>query len=469
MLAGDRVDAVVIATPASTHRELVQASLESGHHVLVEKPMALDVAGCDALCDLAAASGRVLMVGYTFLYNAGVRKMKECMAPDQFGQVYYLHATRTNLGPIRQDVNAVWDLAPHDIAIFNYLLEDSPLWASAIGTRVLKTSRDDIAFATLGYRNGVVGNIHVSWSDPNKVREVVAVGSRRRVVFNDLNDVERVRYYERGVAAGDGIAETYGEFKLLVRDGDIVSPKVEPSEPLKNQCLEFVDAISTEPCPARERRVRAWRRSRSRGHRGVDAGAGRGGRGVLGDRMRVLAATFAYNEGDKIRRTLARHPPARTYDLLVADDGSTDGALDGIDPGVLVLRHETNRGIGATMKERVPVRARPRVRRARHPRRQRQGRAAGDPAAARSDRARAPRTSCRDRGISAAADSVTCRISGVQHARASSAGVLARRGKAGDREHERISRVSHRRCCAIRASTGARTGSIATSSSRTCC
>ena len=249
VLSNGSVDAVVIATPASTHRALVQAALESGHHVLVEKPMALDVAGCDALCALAASSGRVLMVGYTFLYNAGVRKMKECMASEQFGQVYYLHATRTNLGPIRHDVDAVWDLAPHDIAIFNYLLDDQPLWASAIGTRVLKTSRDDIAFATLGYQHGVVGNIHVSWSDPNKVREVVAVGSRRRVVFNDLNDGERVRYFERGVAAGDAIAETYGEFKLLVRDGDIVSPKIEPSEPLKNQCLEFVDAICSGRVP----------------------------------------------------------------------------------------------------------------------------------------------------------------------------------------------------------------------------
>jgi predicted dehydrogenase len=249
VLAGGGIDAVVIATPASTHQPIVQAALEGGHHVLVEKPMALDVPGCDALCDLATASGRVLMVGYTFLYNAGVRKMKECMAAEVFGQVYYLHATRTNLGPIRQDVNAVWDLAPHDIAIFNYLLDDRPLWASAIGTRVLKTSRDDIAFATLGYQNGVVGNIHVSWSDPNKVREVVAVGSRRRVVFNDLNDVERVRYFERGVTTGDGIAEAYGEFKLLVRDGDIVSPKVEPSEPLKNQCMEFVDAIRTGRTP----------------------------------------------------------------------------------------------------------------------------------------------------------------------------------------------------------------------------
>jgi predicted dehydrogenase len=239
----DDVDGVVIATPASTHAALVRAALERGLHVLVEKPMALDTDGCAALCDLAESSDRVLMVGYTFLYNAGVRKMKEYLSPEQFGQPYYLHATRTNLGPIRNDVNAVWDLAPHDIAIFNYLLGEEPRWASAIGTRVLRTDRDDIAFATLGYDNDVVGNIHVSWADPNKVREVVAVGSRRRVVFNDLNDVERVRVFERGVSVGDAIADSYGEFKLLVRDGDIISPKVEPSEPLKNQCEEFVAAI----------------------------------------------------------------------------------------------------------------------------------------------------------------------------------------------------------------------------------
>jgi predicted dehydrogenase len=213
--------------------------------VLVEKPMALDVGACDALCDLAEASGRILMVGYTFLYNAAIRKMKECMAPDQFGSAYYLHATRTNLGPIRQDVNAFWDLAPHDIAIFNYLLDEQPQWASAVGTCVLRTSRADIGFATLGYANDVVGNIHVSWADPNKVREVVAVGSHRRVVFNDINDAERLRLFERGVSVGDTVAESYGEFKLLVRDGDIISPKIQPGEPLKNQCAEFVEAISS--------------------------------------------------------------------------------------------------------------------------------------------------------------------------------------------------------------------------------
>jgi predicted dehydrogenase len=239
------VDAVVIATPASTHDDLVGRALGSHLHVLVEKPMALDADRCLALCDLADTVGRVLMVGYTFLYNAGVRKMKECMAPGQFGRVYYLHAARTNLGPIRHDVNAVWDLAPHDIAIFNYLLDQQPQWASAVGTRALRTGRDDIAFLTLGYADDVLGNIHVSWADPNKVRRVVAVGSRRRVVFDDLNDAERVRFFERGVSVGDAIAESYGEFKLLVRDGDIVSPKVEPSEPLKNQCGEFVDAITS--------------------------------------------------------------------------------------------------------------------------------------------------------------------------------------------------------------------------------
>lgn len=243
--ARDDVDGLVIATPASTHEALVRAALGHGRHVLVEKPMALSGAGCDRLCDLAEAAGKMLMVGYTFLYNAGVRKMKEVMAPEQFGQPYYLHATRTNLGPIRHDVNAAWDLAPHDIAIFNYLLGEQPLWASAIGTRVLKTEREDIAFATLGYQNGVIGNIHVSWTDPNKVREVVAVGSRRRVVFDDLNDVERVRVFERGVSAGEAVSDSYGEFKLLVRDGDIVSPKVEPSEPLKNQCADFLTAIGT--------------------------------------------------------------------------------------------------------------------------------------------------------------------------------------------------------------------------------
>ena len=237
------VDAVVISTPATTHYELASAALKAGRHVLVEKPLSLHVEQCEELGELAKRAGRVLLVAHTFLYNAGIRKMKECMSASDFGNVYYLHSTRTNLGPIRQDVNAVWDLAPHDVSIFAYLLDQTPEWVSAVGARVLGNSREDVAFISLGYADGVLGNIHVSWADPNKVREVVAVGSGRRVVFDDLSDLERVRIYEKGVAVNGGIAESYGEFKLLVRDGDIISPRIPPSEPLKNQCAEFLNAV----------------------------------------------------------------------------------------------------------------------------------------------------------------------------------------------------------------------------------
>ena len=244
-----KVDCVVISTPATTHFELAKAALEGGKHVLVEKPLALTVEHCEELGRLASRSGRVLMVAHTFLYNAGIRKMKECMASADFGRVYYLHSTRTNLGPIRTDVNALWDLAPHDISILNYLLTQKPKWASAIGSRVLGNAREDVGFLTLGYADGVIGNIHVSWADPNKVREVVAVGSKRRVVFNDLSDSERIRVYEKGVAFGEMSSDSYGEFKLLVRDGDIISPKIEPSEPLKNQCAEFLSCVVNHTQP----------------------------------------------------------------------------------------------------------------------------------------------------------------------------------------------------------------------------
>lgn len=237
------IEAVIVATPPSTHHELARVFLESGRHVLLEKPMALNVSHCEELGELAEQNGKVLMVGYTFLYNAGIRKMKECIESSEFGQTYYLHSTRTNLGPIRQDVNAVWDLAPHDLCIFNYLLDRQPCWASAVGSRILQNGREDVSFITLGYPDGVLANIHVSWADPNKVREVVAVGSRRRVVFDDLRTLEQVRIFEKGVSVGDPAPETFGEFKLTVRDGDIVSPRIEPREPLKEQCNDFVGSI----------------------------------------------------------------------------------------------------------------------------------------------------------------------------------------------------------------------------------
>ncbi len=255
LLQREDLDAVVVSTPASTHFEVARTALASGRHVLVEKPLALTVEHCEELCGLAEKKRRVLMVAHTFLYNAGIRKMKECIQSPEFGRTYYLHSTRTNLGPIRQDVNAVWDLAPHDISIFNYLLDQEPVWASAIAMPLLGNPREDVGFITLGYAHGVIGNIHVSWADPNKVREVVAVGSGRRVVFDDLDDLESVRVFEKGVTTGGArYTDSYGEFKLLVRDGDIISPKVVPSEPLKNQCAEFIASIASGTRPLADSR-----------------------------------------------------------------------------------------------------------------------------------------------------------------------------------------------------------------------
>jgi predicted dehydrogenase len=245
----DDTEAVIISTPASTHYRLTQLALEAGRHVIVEKPLALEIEHCEELGALANKKGLVLMVAHTFLYNSGIQKLRECMSSSSFGRVYYLHATRTNLGPIRQDVNAVWDLAPHDISIFNYLLGEQPQWASAIGSRALGNAREDVAFITLGYSNDVIGNIHVSWADPNKVREVVVVGSRQRLVFDDLNNLERVRVYEKGISVGETHAGSFGEFKLLMRDGDIISPRIELNEPLKTQITDFIESVQGKRQP----------------------------------------------------------------------------------------------------------------------------------------------------------------------------------------------------------------------------
>jgi predicted dehydrogenase len=248
------VAGVVVSTPASTHHSIVRDSLLSGKHVLVEKPMTTHVWQAEDLAALAEELEAVLMVGHTFLYNPGIRKMKTCMNEKDFGRVYYLHGLRTNLGPIREDVNAVWDLAPHDVSIFNYLLDSTPEWASAVGATVFGNGREDVGFITLHYPNGIIGNIHVSWANPNKVRQVTVVGSNKRICFDDLNSVERIRIFEKGVVSQPTEANSFGEFRLLVRDGDIVSPRVEASEPLKNQCSHFLDCIQTGRKPVSDAR-----------------------------------------------------------------------------------------------------------------------------------------------------------------------------------------------------------------------
>lgn len=240
-LAADGVDAVVIATNAGTHFEIATAALRAGKHLLVEKPLTTTSPDSEQLIKLAEEKQLLLLVGHTFLYNAGVRKVKEYLDAQH---VYYLYARRTSLGPIRQDVNAIWDLAPHDVAIFNYLLGSKPVSVSAVGAKVLRNHREDVGFISLTYPGNVVGHIHVSWADPNKVREVVAVCRDQRIVFNDLDQLERVRVFNKGVRV-EPIEEpqNFGEFQFQLRDGEITSPAIQMSEPLKNQSGHFLHCI----------------------------------------------------------------------------------------------------------------------------------------------------------------------------------------------------------------------------------
>jgi predicted dehydrogenase len=244
VLGDDLVEAVVVATPSSTHYQLVNECLAAGKHVLVEKPLALGVEDATRLVEAARAADRRLMVAHTFLYNPAVQVLKHYVQQESFGPIYYLLSRRTHLGLIRSDVNAIWDLGPHDVSIFTHLLGTLPVTVSAVGGRFLHPTKDDVGFITLTYPGGIIGNIQASWIDANKVREVVVVGGRQRIVFDDLNNLEKIKIFEKGVAIS-GDVDSFGEFQLQLRDGNILSPKVEASEPLKNQCQHFLDCVTT--------------------------------------------------------------------------------------------------------------------------------------------------------------------------------------------------------------------------------
>ena len=238
------VDAIVIAVQASAHFELARKCLDAGKHVLVEKPLTTVAEQAHELTEQADGRGLTLMVGHTFIFNAAVQRLKRYASEGELGDIYYLYSKRTNLGPIRSDVNALWDLASHDISIFNHLLDDVPEWVSAVGSCVLRNDREDVGFLSLGYSNGIVGHIHVSWADPNKARELVIVGSEKRALFNDLEGVEKIRLFEKSVRAVSDSPQTFGEAHFEMRDGPIVSPSLPTAEPLKSQCSHFLDCIA---------------------------------------------------------------------------------------------------------------------------------------------------------------------------------------------------------------------------------
>jgi predicted dehydrogenase len=242
LLADREIDAVVVATDATSHYRIANAAIEAGKHLIVEKPLALDPEECDRLTESAAARDLTLMVGHTFLYNDSVRMVREILQQPETGEVYYLTSRRTHLGKIREDVGALWDLAAHDISIFSYLLGYQPESVCAVGGSYLRDDRDDVAFLTLMYANGVVGNIQVSWVDANKIRELVLITGKRRIEFNDLDNLESVRVFDKGISIEHDV-ESFGEFQYRLRDGDIRSPRVERREPLLTLCQHFIECV----------------------------------------------------------------------------------------------------------------------------------------------------------------------------------------------------------------------------------
>ncbi|MBT9548966.1 MAG: Gfo/Idh/MocA family oxidoreductase [Candidatus Sericytochromatia bacterium] len=242
------VQAVIVATPAASHPELVEAALKAGKHVLCEKPLTISPAESDALVALAAEKQRILMVGHTFLFNTGIRQLKTYLSEKKLGQLYYLHSTRTNLGPIRSDVGAIEDLASHDIAIFNYLLAALPEEVSARGHSCLPHAHTDLAFMTFAYPGGVLAHVHVSWLNPVKVRQMTLVGSEKMVTWDDINVVEPIRIFDAGVMQ-EPYYHDFGQYQLLPKQGDTWIPRLQLSEPLKAEVEAFVAAIQTQSPP----------------------------------------------------------------------------------------------------------------------------------------------------------------------------------------------------------------------------
>ena len=253
-LGDGEIDAVALATPAATHFELAREILQSGRHVLVEKPLAMRVAECEELIEIAEQQGKILMVGHTFEYNAAVRKLKELVDSGELGDVYYAYSARLNLGQVRPDINALWNLAPHDVSILSYVLDREPVQVMTKGVSYIQDGIEDVFFMVLDFPDGIAAHVHGSWLDPNKVRRTTVVGSEKMVVYDDVSREAKIQIYDKGVTRRSlpgpmGEYDTFGKFQLITRAGDIHIPKIDFVEPLKLECTDFVDCISNGGWP----------------------------------------------------------------------------------------------------------------------------------------------------------------------------------------------------------------------------
>lgn len=242
------IDAVVISTPVATHFELAMQALDAGKHILVEKPMARTVEEVERIGALAKQNKLVAMVGHTFLYNSAVRYLKKLVDSGDLGDIRYIYSQRLNLGRIRSDVDALWNFAPHDISIVQYLLGDpSPVFIARHGMSYVQEGIDDVVFMNITYPNKVMANIHVSWLDPHRVRKITVVGSKKMVVYDDTAE-NKIAIFDKGIEPRAVLGENMdfdkgGFFDFIHRSGDVLMPQINYEEPLKVEINHFIDCI----------------------------------------------------------------------------------------------------------------------------------------------------------------------------------------------------------------------------------
>ena len=249
VLANPDVHAVSIATPAATHAALTRSALLAGKHVLVEKPMAMSVREAEEMVRVAAKQKRTLMVDHTFVHSPAIRKIRDLITRGELGDIYYVDSVRINLGLFQNDINVIWDLAPHDLSIVDYLLGRLPKSVSAMGSCHTGADLEDVGYLNLDFGGNLLASFHLNWLSPVKVRHLIIGGSKKGLVYNDLNPWEPIKIYDRGITVDEAEAEARRGVLISYRTGDIWSPNVETEEPLQNLVRHFADCIQTGKTP----------------------------------------------------------------------------------------------------------------------------------------------------------------------------------------------------------------------------
>jgi predicted dehydrogenase len=252
VLGDSSIEATLIATPISTHGPLGKKALEAKKHVFIEKPLAGSTAEAQMLVDLAEKHDRRLMVGHTFEYSPPVQKTKQVIENGDLGKIFFVSMMRVNLGLHQRDMSVIWDLSPHDFSILFYWLKETPEMISAFGRACVQPNIPDVAFINARFPSGVIANLEVAWLAPSKLRRTAVIGERKMLVYDDTENIEKVKIYDQGVSYKD--PESFGEFQLSYRTGDIVSPKISSAEPLMIELDHFFDCIKTGKTPSSDGR-----------------------------------------------------------------------------------------------------------------------------------------------------------------------------------------------------------------------